>query len=136
MREIITELDVREPPSASPAQRLIKDEYKDRLLKYIPAEIIAGQISIDAILAKASNTDYEVLSWFAFLALLALTPFYLKRLLKVTKRVQIAISMVSFCVWVAAYGGPFATIEGYDRVYAAVCMIIFTLAIPVIEPQS
>jgi hypothetical protein len=113
------------------------DEYKDRLLKYIPAEVVAAYLAIQGIIPSITGPGAsQTALWIAFLVLLFLTPFYLMRVQNVSKRVQLAISTVSFAIWVFSVGGPFAFFPWYQSAMGAVVLLLFTFAVPIIEPNS
>src|SRR5437867_4283308 len=84
------------------------DTYNDRLIKYIPAEVIAVFLTLAGLIKSAASVDQlKFLFWGIFVFLLLMTPFYVWRVLKITKREQIIIATASFAVWVFAGGGPF-----------------------------
>jgi len=106
------------------------DSYADRLLKYIPSEVIAVYLTVDAILKSATDMRIPVL-WVVFLVLLVATPFYLWRVANIVKKDQIAISTLAFIVWVFAMGGPFISLSFYHPVYGAVALPLFTFLVPI-----
>lgn len=118
------------------------DTYFEKLLKYIPADIMAAFVAIDAICRD--NPDNPLwLSWVVFGGLLVLTPLY--AVLRpteppppslFTRRAFHAIAAtVCFSAWVFALGGPFAATwpEHYRPVYGGVLLIFTTLLIPIVE---
>jgi len=110
------------------------DDYKMRLLKYIPAEIVAGFLAIDGII-KSTTEVSVVVSWIVFFVLLVLTPFYAWRITtepnKPTAKADIIVSTIAFFVWVFALGGPFSSLGWYLPIYGAILLIVYTLTIPV-----
>ena len=106
------------------------DSYYNKLVKLIPAEIIALFLSLDTI-TKSAN--YKTLEWFIFAFCFVGTYLYLQRVTKVTKKNQIFISLGAYCVWVFAIGGPFAKLIWYDSIYAGVLMTCYTFLIPIFE---
>jgi hypothetical protein len=108
------------------------DKYSDRLLKYIPSEIIVLYLSLDTTIRSAGKTD-ALLYWFIFIAGAVFTYLYLYRVQKVKKQVQLILSVVAFCIWVFAIGGPFSYLSWYDPIYGGILLPIFTFAIPIIE---
>jgi len=111
-----------------------KDDYFNRLLKYIPAEIVGLYLT----LANITNTQSvaEWISWFVFVVCLLLTPLYLWRVLKVMKSTQLIISTLSFVVWSYAIGGPFEQSGLFNNVFAAILLPIYTVLIPIIKPEN
>jgi hypothetical protein len=120
----------REMPAAKP------DAFQDRLLKYIPAEIVAVYVGIDGVLRASTNVPVLALQWAVFVTLLAGTWLYLARVQKVTKRQQLLISTIAFAVWVFSIGGPFASFPWYSPVYGAVLLPLYTFAVPIIEADA
>lgn len=115
------------------------DSYFEKLLKYIPADIVAAFVALDGILKEGGN-DPLWLSWAVFGALLVLTPFYICYIkttppgIVTAKTFHWAASTFAFAVWVFALGGPFAvTFAWYKPVFGTVLLIITTLALPVFE---
>ncbi len=122
------------PPNAN-----VADSYFEKLMKYIPADIVAAYVALDGILKEGAN-DPVWLTWAVFLALLVLTPFYICYRktdppgLTFSKTFHWVASTVAFAVWVFALGGPFAvTFAWYKPVYGSVLLIITTLTLPVLE---
>jgi hypothetical protein len=102
------------------------DRYTDRLLKYIPVEVVAVYLAVQNVLLTTDDvSDVAGLFWVVFLILLVLTPLYLWRIQTVDKWQQLTISTVSFAVWVFSLGGPFVYLAWYKPVYAAVLLPIY-----------
>lgn len=112
------------------------DTYKDKLLKYIPAEVVTLYLGLSAIASAAPKVP-EHLGWVIFAVGVLGTPFYLRAYQKVTSPTQLVISTLSFLVWVFAIGGPFKDLAWYkdNQVYAALLLPVFTFAIAWIEPE-
>ena len=136
MRQIITEKDVKNArlettETIGPNK---PDDYLDRLLKYIPAEMVALWITAYGIASAASvDIPFEIITWLIFIAILVMTPLYLWRLQNVNSKLQLGLSTVSFAVWVFALGGPFALYGWYNIVYGALLLPFVTVAIPIIK---
>jgi hypothetical protein len=121
------------------------DDYSSRLIKYIPAEVVAVYLTVQsAILAavpsaesgtQTTTVDQPALFWGVFVILLVLTPLYLLRTQGVTKKVQLIISTLSFAVWVFTIGGPFLTLSWYQPLYGAVLLPLYTFGVALIEPR-
>ena len=111
------------------------DDYTTKLIKYIPADIVAAFVVLDGILRSAAQVPTEVY-WIVFFVLLILTPLYIWRVTTEPNKppaiAQILISTISFFVWVFALGGPFTHLDWYQPVYGALVLPIFTLAIPIV----
>jgi hypothetical protein len=110
------------------------DDYQSRLLKYIPAEVIAVYLTLDSVLRSARNQiPLQLWLWVIFAVLLVGTPLYLWRVSKVTKKGQLIISTIAFAVWVFALGGVFASQAWYRPVYGALLLPLYTFFVPVLS---
>ena len=114
------------------------DSYRERLLKYIPGEVIAVYVTLYSVAKSAGDTIPQVLiQWLIFLIVASLTPFYVNLLTSepgynsATK--QIVISTAAFIVWVFALGGPFELMTWYNPVYGALALPLYTFMIPIIK---
>ncbi len=113
------------------------DDYKDKLLKHIPAEAVAAYVTLDGIIrSSAEGSGLKVGLWVAFAVGLVGTPLYLSRLQGVTSRVQLLVSTVSFAIWVFAVGGAFALYSWYQPWIASVVLVGFTFLIPALIGRS
>lgn len=113
------------------------DKYSDRLIKFIPTEIIAAFLTIQSLVQSApADFPLQNVMWIVFIFLLILTPLYLWRVQNVNKRVQLGISTVSYAVWVFTLGGPFAFFDWYNTLYGAIILPLFTLLVAVIKPEE
>jgi len=117
------------PPPGAPGSAAV-DNYTARLVKYIPVEIVGAYLAIDN-LARIQEPVNITLLWVTFAVLMVLTPLYLFKIEKVRKPNQLLLSTGSFVVWVLALPGPFVGLV--DPIYSATALILYTVAIPVIE---
>ena len=119
------------------------DNYFEKLMKYIPSEIVGAWIAIQGIFAnsdrevKAVNSSQNTFLWIILAFLSILTFFYIRKQTseenKKTAIKQIIISVIAFLIWAYAIGGqPFLSLEFYDSRYGAVLMILYTLTIPLV----
>lgn len=138
-----TRKDVDEPAPQVPDERT--SSYFEKLIKYIPGELIAAYIAIDGILREELLSDPIAawLYWGVFVFLLFLTPLYVKY--RPTKeaeqqsiRYHCCAATVAFAVWVFALGGPFAVTwpDVYRPVYGSLLLILTTLTIPILEAAA
>jgi hypothetical protein len=109
------------------------DRYSARLLKYIPSEVIALYITLDALVRPKAGSPQQLLYWLVFAFGVVATPIYLRRVQRVTKLSQLTISTLAFVVWVLAVGGPFTQLKYYDPLYGAVLLPIYTFSIALWE---
>ncbi len=126
----------QEPPPDSKTT----DSYAEKLIKYIPADILAAYVAITGI--TASNDPPLWLSWGVFGVLLALTPLYVCYVktqpagFVSSKMFHWLTACLAFTAWCFALGGPFAqTFVWYKPYLGSVVLILTTLIIPVLEGQ-
>jgi hypothetical protein len=127
------------PPKVEEPAR--EDSYFEKLIRYIPLDIIAAYQAVDGIIRDQGSNPLW-LYWAAFGGLLVLTPLYTvyrpnvpPSLLHAKTRFCAFVSTVAFTVWVFTLGGPFAITwpELYRPVYGSVLLILTALALPVVE---
>ena len=112
------------------------DGYQERLVKYIPADVIALYLAIEGVLKTAgAQVPVGAIRWVVFILLLPATWLYLSRVARISKRQQIQISVVSFAVWVFSLGGPFTELRWYDPIYGAIILPLYTFIVPIFEAQ-
>ena len=86
-------------------------DYKSKLLKLIPSEIIAAYILIGGIIPA----EYKYWgSLITAVIMLILIPFYLKRLYDVKRLGQIIYIMIAFVIWIYTLENHSAS-GGYGR---------------------
>ena len=113
------------------------DDYAARLIKHIPAEVVAVYVFVEGVIRQASGpSPSSTLLWITFGVLTVLTPLYLWRVQKVTKWVQLLICTLSFALWVFSLGGPFSTLGWYLPIYGAVALPLFAFMIAIAEPET
>jgi len=108
------------------------ENYRDKLLKLIPSEIVAAYMVLMGIISTQNLNSARWWTLIISLVLLILTPFYLKRLERVTNNIQVAFCSLSFIVWVYSIGGegPFAQWNAYNPGIASIVLILWTLIVP------
>ena len=112
------------------------DTYIDKVVKYIPADIVAAWVAVTGIVKGAGAGVNPVITlWIAFVAGVAITFIWTWKqtskegLPPVWK--QIIISTFAFVVWVIALGGPPFEI---NTAIGAILLIGFTLIAALSEP--
>jgi hypothetical protein len=125
-REIKSAADISVPP---PAQ---VNDYKDRLVKLIPSEIITAYVTLKGLINGAGEQgNRQLLIWIVFGILVIMTPLYLFYITNVKKAGQIVFSSIAFVLWVMVIGGTFTTILGFSAEYlGSILLVIYTLFIP------
>ena len=112
------------------------DGYFEKIMKYIPSEIVGAWIAIQGI-AKNINNPNNIFLWIIIIFLAVLTFFYIKQQTseanKKTAGKQTVISVGAFIIWAFAIGGqPFESLVFYNSAYGSILMILYTLTIPII----
>ena len=112
-------------------------DYKSKLLKLIPTEIIAAYMVIHGIFegqgVQVGEKDLtHIVGWSVFSALLLLTPLYLVKIQNVKTTAQVILTTLSFPVWVYTIGGPFKMAGWYHPQIASCLLVVWTLIIPLV----
>jgi hypothetical protein len=109
------------------------DGYFDKVVKYIPADIVAAWVAISALVKGATNVPVNTVLWISFVVGLVLTAWWTWAQTNVTGKPpavkQIVISTLAFAVWVFAIGAPFDSLSWYSTIYASILLIAYTLVI-------
>jgi hypothetical protein len=116
----------------APTPPLKPDRYTSRLLKYIPAEVIALYLTLDGLIRSSDKVPVS-LHWGVFAFGVVGTYLYLWRVASVTKQTQLIISVIAYCVWVFALGGPFVHLNWYVPIYGALLLPVYTFFVGIIE---
>lgn len=103
------------------------NEFRSKLLKLIPSEIVAAYMVLQGIIPEDSGKWGLII---VSLVLLIITPFYLSKFEKVKGTSQIAFSTFSFVVWVYTLGGPFENWGVHKPWIASIVLVLWTLIIP------
>lgn len=116
------------------------DTYVDRIIKYIPADIVAAWIAITGLIAGATGVPKPTVLWVMF-AIMTIAAFaWTLKETSVPGRppaiMQSVLSAVSFVVWVFALGGPFADLPWYHALYGSLALIVATLVFGLIVPKE
>ena len=132
---------------AAAADQTDTDDYTTRIVKYIPAEVVAFYLAADKLFAKATDVvnaniaDIFVrdhLRYFSiavFVIALVGTPFYIRQQATGDEpwRVQAALSTLAFLIWAYAVQGQiFAPV--YSSAIAAFLLLVFTFASGFVKP--
>jgi len=116
------------------------DTYYDRVVKYIPADIVGAWVAAMGIIESASNIPKNILLWIAFFFGVLLTAAWTLRQTAAPKKppaiTQTIISTGAFIIWVIALGGPFATLDFYRPLYGPLLLILYTLIVAVVVPRE
>lgn len=102
-------------------------DYKSKLLKLIPSEIVAAYILIVGIIPDEYKYWGTLIT---ALIMLVLIPFYLRRLYDVKRLGQIIYIMIAFVIWIYTLGGPFQQWGIWQDWIGSALLILYTLTIP------
>lgn len=139
-RNILTKKDIEElarirttaDPSDVPVPTM--DDYFDRLLKYVPVEIMGLYLVIEGLLK--SMYDGPTINYY-LLGLLIVGAFftfwYVKRYLKVVRVFQVLMSVLAFLIWVFSMGGWFETQGFWQAGWGAIAVVIFAVTIKILR---
>ena len=111
---------------------LPEDKYKDRLLKYIPAEVVTFYLTLTALLGTATGLPWW-LGWVVFTVGIVATWCYLRYPLKVKDFAQLIIACFAFVIWVFALGGPFKDLAWYKPIYGGLLLPAYTFFIAMVK---
>lgn len=116
------------------------DTYFDRLIKYIPAEIVGAWIVAKGLIT-AEEEPNPTLGWIVFGIGVIITAAWIWKRTQVKDLppavTQILISTLAFCVWVFALGGiPFENLPFYKSLYGSLALILFSLVSALITPKK
>jgi len=112
------------------------DSYRERLLKYIPAETIALFIAVYGITyyLSGSETWYPLMARWILIAGILGTALYLWQVEGVTDLVQVAISTTGFFLWACALGiVTVASLPFYNAMVAGLLLVVWVFGAPLID---
>ena len=117
------------------------DTYFDRVIKYMPADIVSAWVFVTAVLNSApDDTPKAVILWIAFACGLLLTALWTLKQTSEPERppavTQTVIATVAFGVWVFALGGPFASLSFYRPLYGPLLLVFYTLLAALVIPKD
>ena len=112
------------------------DSFFDRILKYIPADIVAGWVALDGLI-RGSGT---AVLWGGFLVMMVIAFVWTMNQTSVPGKPkamqQSVLAAVSFAVWVfALHSGPFSLMT-YNESLGSAALIVYTLGVGAIVPSE
>ena len=116
------------------------DGYFDRILKYIPGDVVAAWVAMKGVLVAVASPP-AMIFWIALgVGLLATLGWTYKQTSLEGRPVatfQILVSGVAFLIWVAALGGsPFGDIAGFEQYMGSLALIAFTVVSGLLIPKE
>ncbi|MDY6941107.1 MAG: hypothetical protein SWY16_26045 [Cyanobacteriota bacterium] len=117
------------------------DSYFDRVLKYIPADVVGAWLTVNGLIQSAGDdVPKSGLLWLSFVLGLVATAWWTLGQTQDPKkkpaRTQTIIATGAFGVWIFALGGPFATLSFYRPLYGSLLLIFYTLFVARIDPPE
>lgn len=119
------------------------DGYFDRIIKYIPTDVMVAWIATVGIVNSSfqnSDAPKDMILWIAFFIGIIFTVMWTWKQTteqgKPIAKTQIIISAGAFFVWVFALGQPFAGLSWYDAGYGSLSIIFYSLLIGIIVPSE
>ena len=145
-RRIVTDEDIQMAKAleGTDAVDLQADGYWDKVVKNVPADIVAGWTAILGLFKTAPGVIPDIntttILWVLSGIFLIATFFWTFRQTSVAGQkpawVQIAVSTVAFGVWAIALGTPFDSLSFYDPRVAAAILIVWTVIVGAINPNQ
>ena len=117
------------------------DNYSDKLLKLIPAEVITGYVALDQILKSSPEPENvpAFVVWLVFGVGVLATWLVVRYTLKVSDWRQIGVTILAFCVWAIALSDPIAATVctggeacDWNDMYAKLMLASFTFIAPLV----
>lgn len=154
MSRLVMPRSTTEPRAATP--QTTPDTYKERIVKYIPAEAVAFYAFADKLIASkygivvdpaagsaAAATTLadpvaQKVTWAIFLLGLIGTPIYLWKARTEGKPwvLHACISTIAFGLWAYTLGGSLFVLNGwYDVFWAGLAAPVFTFVAGMVEPE-
>jgi hypothetical protein len=115
---------------------LSEDKYKDKLLKYIPADLIAIYLTLQGFVGMLHDpAPIQTIRWVIFGLILAISIPWQRSVAKIGKWSQLFIGAGAFAVWAISVGDPFSAqnIPWYQPAYGAMLLALYTFLIPLVE---
>jgi hypothetical protein len=139
MRMVITKRNYETIQAGSPGTAPLAisvDSYRERLFKYIPAEIVVLYVAVYGIAYAVFAADplFSLAARWILIAGIVATPLYLWETEHVTDWVQLVISAFGFVLWACALGVvPVSSLPGYNQVAASLALPVYVFLSPLIE---
>lgn len=145
-RNIITEDDIQTaavgtdqpgdgPVTGAAGTRTVQkaDDYFDRLVKYVPLEIIGAYLIVDGLLRELLEGQALSIGLLALLVLGLLAAwFFANRVLNVVRTNQLVMTAIAFLVYVFATGGWFATFPFWAPAWGTIAVVLFGVAVRIV----
>jgi hypothetical protein len=113
------------------------DGFFDRLIKYIPSDVVAGWIVAKNLISSYQSAPPQTL-WICFVAGLALTVVVVRYTPKGPPPTwfQVGISVVAFAIWTWALGDPLASTIPHSSLFSSLTLIGYTILVAALIPPK
>jgi len=115
------------------------DTYFDKVVKYIPADIVGAWVAVTGLVTGTSGAPRQTILWIAFVVGLILTAWWTLQQAAAPGRrpaaTQAIVSTGAFAEWVYALGGPFEHVPG-QKLYGSLLLILYTLVAALVDPRE
>jgi len=121
---------------AVPVPTVTEDTYKDKLLKYIPADVIAIYLALHSLVPVLPDAaPKKILYWIIFASILLITIPWQRKVAKIGKWSQVWVGFGAFIVWAITVGDPFTheNFAWYYPAYGAMILALYTFLIPLFD---
>lgn len=112
------------------------DTYFDKVIKYIPADVVAAWVTVNGIVKAATGVPAKTIMWIAFVIGLIITALWTWKQTTAPRQPtavkQIAISTIAFGIWVVALGTP--PFDSLRPLYGSLLLILYTLIVGKFNP--
>lgn len=125
------------PPKQNSSGSQGSPGYSERLIKFIPAEILAGYVFVGSHVFHFKSFKGQVIFVVSLIAVcLAAIPIHYRVLRPRAKKIwkHALISCLAFLVWAYAMGGPLAVLGWHHPAIAGLIMVTFTFFAPLFKP--
>ena len=111
------------------------DDYKTRLLKYVPAETNTLYVTIMGGIHTAqeelsaetvAKIPFDIIIWLIFIGCFIFNLLYMWKVAKEANPIRLGISMGAFVVWAIALGDIFASITGWYDFMGTIILGFYT----------
>jgi len=112
------------------------DEYRDRLIKYIPTDVVALYLTLTGLVKLLPpKAPTQTVGWFLFVLILFISVPWQRQVAKITKWQQVFIGSVAFVIRAISLGDPFASAwqSWYYPAYGTMAVALYTFLIPLFE---
>jgi hypothetical protein len=111
------------------------DTFFDRVVKYIPTEIVSAWVAAKGLVESTAVPSRRMVLWICFAVGVVLTGLYTLKQTAIPGQPpavkQTAITTIAFAIWVMALGEPFATLLGKESqsLFGSLLLIGYTLVV-------